>query len=108
MTYQFSDELADGSIIESLICNIPIGGMVIYGHDLTVIDGNRRLSTIAKFINGDYPLTNMVYSPQFNGAFYKDLPAWLHRRIMDTEVECIWIQHCQSLVLNDLISRYKK
>lgn len=90
-------------LIESLILNIPVP-VVFISQDVdvddevgestsryTVIDGQQRLTAIYDFLNGKFALQDLETLPELNGAFYKDLPPFLTRRLDERTIKCLRI-----------------
>ena len=90
-------------LIESLILNIPIP-VVFISQDVdvdeevsdsapryTVIDGQQRLTAIYEFMTNSLSLEGLETLSELNGAFYKDLPPFLTRRLEERTVKCLRI-----------------
>jgi hypothetical protein len=90
-------------LIESLILNIPIP-VIFLSQDVdvddevedttsryTVIDGQQRLTAIYEFLKGKYSLQSLETLNELNGAFYKDLPSFLIRRLEERTIKCLRI-----------------
>ena len=90
-------------LIESLILNIPIP-IVYISQDVdvddetedelarySVIDGQQRLTAIYNFFNGSYALQSLEVLSELNGAYYKDLPPFLIRRLEERTIRCLRI-----------------
>lgn len=90
-------------LIESLILNIPIP-VIFLSQDVdvdeevddstsryTVIDGQQRLTAIYEFLKGKYSLDGLETLSELNGAYYKDLPSFLFRRLEERTVKCLRI-----------------
>ena len=91
-------------LIESLILNIPIPVIFISqdvdvddelatenGSRYTVIDGQQRLTAIHSFIKNEMCLEGLETLSELNGAFYKDLPPFLIRRMEERTIKCLRI-----------------
>lgn len=81
-------------LIESLITNCPIP--VIYlsqGTDeiFSVIDGNQRLTSILKFLDGKYELHGLTTFPELDGFKFSDLDPRFQRHIKNRTLRCICI-----------------
>ncbi|MEO0769288.1 MAG: DUF262 domain-containing protein [Cyanobacteria bacterium J06649_4] len=96
-------EETSSRLIESLILNIPIP-IIYLSQDVdidtetyeeesrySVIDGQQRLTAIVRFFNNDFPLTGLEALNELEGAFYKDLPPFLVRRLEERTIKCLRI-----------------
>lgn len=90
-------------LIESLILNIPIP-IIFISQDVdvddevgdtapryTVIDGQQRLTAIFDFMTNNLELEGLETLSELNGAFYKDLPPFLTRRLEERTIKCLRI-----------------
>jgi uncharacterized protein with ParB-like and HNH nuclease domain len=89
-------------LIESLILNIPIP-IIFISEDVdvdeevsdvsryTVIDGQQRLTAIFDFMKSNMALESLEILSELNGAFYKDLPPFLIRRLEERTIKCLRI-----------------
>lgn len=71
-------------LIESLIINVPIPPIFLYEdsyNHFEVMDGLQRLTAIADFYAGLYPLTSLEEWPELNGRVYQTLPEQVRRGI---------------------------
>lgn len=91
-------------MIESLILNIPIPYVYISldvdvdeeidedeQYRYSVIDGQQRLTAIYNYLKNKYPLTDLEVLDNLNGAYYKDLPPFLVRRLEERTLKCLRI-----------------
>uniref|UniRef100_UPI003F4940F4 DUF262 domain-containing protein n=1 Tax=Cupriavidus taiwanensis TaxID=164546 RepID=UPI003F4940F4 len=89
-------------LIESLILNIPIPIIFISqdvdvdeettnGARYTVIDGQQRLTAIFEFMKNKLSLEGLEALSELNGAYYKDLPPFLTRRLEERTIKCLRI-----------------
>ncbi|MEM5432816.1 DUF262 domain-containing protein [Cupriavidus oxalaticus] len=89
-------------LIESLILNIPIPIVFISqdvdvdeeatnGARYTVIDGQQRLTAIFEFMKNKLSLEGLETLSELNGAYYKDLPPFLTRRLEERTIKCLRI-----------------
>lgn len=101
--HRWSNE-ASSRLVESLILNIPIPYVYIsqdvdVDDDIedegvsrySVIDGQQRLTAIYEFITGKFNLSGLEVLSSLNGMFYKDLPAFLVRRLEERTIKCLRI-----------------
>ncbi|OAJ58383.1 hypothetical protein A6V36_05520 [Paraburkholderia ginsengiterrae] len=89
-------------LIESVILNIPIP-VIFISQDVdvdeeaagnpryTVIDGQQRLTAIFDFMKNELPLSELETLSELNGAYYKDLPPFLIRRLEERTIKCLRI-----------------
>lgn len=105
--YQRKHRWEDGAsskLIESLILNIPIPYVYISldidvdeeidedeQYRYSVIDGQQRLTAIYNYLKNQYPLVDLEVLDNLNGAFYKDLPPFLVRRLEERTLKCLRI-----------------
>ncbi|QRN33133.1 DUF262 domain-containing protein [Pectobacterium brasiliense] len=96
---------ASSKLIESLILNIPIPYVYISldvdvddeiddddgQYRYSVIDGQQRLTAIYNFLKNKYPLVGLEVLDSLNGAYYKDLPPFLVRRLEERTLKCLRI-----------------
>lgn len=90
-------------LIESIILNIPIPVIFISqdvdvddeisdaGSRYTVIDGQQRLTAIFDFMTNAMALEGLETLPELNGAYHKDLPPFLTRRLEERTIKCLRI-----------------
>lgn len=90
-------------LIESIILNIPIPVIFISqdvdvddeigesGARYTVIDGQQRLTAIYEFMTNSMCLEDLETLSELNGAYYKDLPPFLTRRLEERTIKCLRI-----------------
>lgn len=89
-------------LIESLILNIPIP-VIFISQDVdvdeeatdsaryTVIDGQQRLTAVYEFMKNKLALDGLETLSELNGAYYKDLPPFLTRRLEERTIKCLRI-----------------
>ncbi|MBA0199481.1 MULTISPECIES: DUF262 domain-containing protein [Pectobacterium] len=97
---------ASSRLIESLILNIPIPYVYISldidvddeisadddeQYRYSVIDGQQRITAIYEFMKNNFPLTGLDVLSPLNGAYYRDLPAFLIRRLEERTIKCLRI-----------------
>jgi hypothetical protein len=100
--HRWSEETSS-RLIESLILNIPIP-LIYLSQDVdvdtetydeeyrySVIDGQQRLTAIVEFFNNKYSLTGLDALKELEGAYYKDLPPFLIRRLEERTIKCLRI-----------------
>ncbi len=100
--HRWTDETSS-RLIESLILNIPIP-IIFISQDVdvdeevsdvasryTVIDGQQRLTAIFDFMKSKMALQNLEILSELNGAYYKDLPPFLIRRLEERTIKCLRI-----------------
>ncbi len=100
--HRWSDETSS-RLIESLILNIPIP-LIYLSQDVdvdeedsddnarySVIDGQQRLTAITKYLSNEFALSDLQTLKELDGAFYKDLPPFLIRRLEERTIKCLRI-----------------
>lgn len=100
--HRWGDETSS-RLIESLILNIPIPFIYISqdvdvdeeidseSSRFSVIDGQQRLTAIYNFFENKYQLQGLEVLDKLNGAFHKDLPPFLMRRLEERSIRCLRI-----------------
>ena len=76
-------------LIESLLLRIPIPVFYVAADEnenWSVVDGVQRMSTIYKFVRGEFPLSQLEYLLQLDGLKYSALPRSMQRRIGETQL----------------------
>ena len=76
-------------LIESLLLRIPIPVFYVAADEnenWSVVDGVQRMSTINKFVRGEFPLSQLEYLLQLDGLKYGALPRSMQRRINETQL----------------------
>ena len=81
-------------LIESLIIQCPIP--VIYlnqesNETLAVIDGNQRLTSIARYLNNEFTLKGLTAYPELEGLRFHELDPRFQRHIRNRTLRCIVI-----------------
>jgi hypothetical protein len=95
------DPQTSSRLIESLILNIPIP-LIYLSLDVdvdveteesrySIIDGQQRLTAICNFFNNEYALIDLKCLGLLNGFYYRDLPAFLNRRLEERTIKCMRI-----------------
>lgn len=97
------DDETSSKLIESLILNIPIPFIYISqdvdvddeidseSSRFSVIDGQQRLTAIYNFFENKYQLQGLEVLDKLNGAFHKNLPPFLMRRLEERSIRCLRI-----------------
>ena len=76
-------------LIESLLLRIPIPVFYVAADEdehWAVVDGVQRISTIADYVSGEFPLAQLEYREELNGLRFADLPRSMQRRISETQL----------------------
>lgn len=77
------------ALIESLMLRIPIPA-VYFDEDMegnrTVVDGMQRLTSIYRFINGEFQLQGLQYLRKYEGYRFQDMDKKYQLRIEDTQL----------------------
>jgi hypothetical protein len=97
------DNVTSSRLVESLLLNIPIP-LIYLSQDIdldedvednapfySVIDGQQRLRAIVGFLNNELVLEGLTILDDLNGMKYKDIPAFLKRRLEDRTISCLRI-----------------
>lgn len=85
---------AESSIVESIIMRIPVYPFIAAESadgSLDIVDGGERLSTIKRYIYGDFKLLSDFKI--LNGKRISDLPNMLQNRIYDCNLIVYIIEH---------------
>jgi len=80
------NEKQKSRLIESILIKIPIPSFYIDARDESrwiVIDGLQRLSSIIRFVKGEYSLRDLEFLKELEGKYYKDIDRNYQRRIED-------------------------
>lgn len=76
-------------LIESLLLDIPIPPVYfakMSGGKLEVIDGQQRLTTLVKYLKGDFALQKLQRMSSLNGKKFADLDESLQKKIEDAQI----------------------
>lgn len=110
--------VTSSKLMESLILNIPVPTIYL-SQDIdvdeeveddvarySVIDGQQRLTAIYDFMNNSYVLEGLEILEPLNGMYYKNLPAFLIRRLEERTIKCLRIDSTvDSQVKYDIFER---
>lgn len=83
------NEVDKSRLIESLLLRIPIPVFYVAADEdehWAVVDGVQRISTIADYVSGKFPLKQLEYRDELNGLRFADLPRSMQRRIDETQL----------------------
>lgn len=65
------------ALIESFVLNVPVPPVYLaeeeYGN-YSVIDGKQRITSVSKFLRGEFKLRKLERFPELNGMYFDDLP----------------------------------
>jgi hypothetical protein len=73
-------------LIESFLVDIPVPVIYLAKDDsgkYLVIDGVQRLSSVFKFVNGEFALTGLELQPNINKKRFADLPQQIQSKLFD-------------------------
>lgn len=88
------DDAKASRLIESLLLNVPIP-VCYFAEDeegaYEVIDGLQRLTTIKRFLDGEFALTGISVLTELDGKRYNDLAPRDQRRLESRTIRCIVI-----------------
>ncbi len=76
-------------LVESLLLRIPIPVFYVAADEVerwSVVDGIQRMSSINRFVKGEFALKSLEYMQRWNGSRCNDLPLSLQRRINETQL----------------------
>ncbi|ABO34944.1 conserved hypothetical protein [Methanococcus maripaludis C5] len=80
----YYDDIKASEIVESIL--LPrVLGEVIYLHEedsvyYSSIDGKQRILSMIRFINNEFPLTELKKLKELNGKYFRDLDSQLQRK----------------------------
>ena len=89
------DENRQTQLIESVLARIPLPAFYLSEENeeqTIVIDGQQRLTTIFRFIEGELVLRGLYLLPELNGKRFSDLEGKLQRRFEATALTCFVLQ----------------
>lgn len=82
-------------LIESILMNIPIPLIYLFEDKKgikQVVDGRQRLTSLKRFLNNEFKLTQLKVKSEHNGKTFKELPAELQAKIEDYQINAYVIQ----------------
>jgi hypothetical protein len=91
--YVWTNKLAS-RLIESIILNVPIPPCYLSQNEefeLDVIDGQQRLFSIYRFLDNQFPLSNLEVLQELNGLRFHEVPNRLQRQIRTHTLRCVLI-----------------
>lgn len=94
------DHTRQSKLIESVLLGLPLPSIYLSQYKdgrLTVVDGLQRLTTIKRFLNNEFKLTNLEYLVNCNDKTFAELESVLsplrYRRFGQTQVMCFVIDY---------------
>ncbi|NEO47608.1 MAG: DUF262 domain-containing protein [Moorea sp. SIO4A3] len=108
------DEKRQSKFIESVLLGLPIPYIFvadIYDPEndlgrLEIVDGTQRIRTLARFLNNELTLTNLVKLNKLNGFRYTDLPLARQRRFKRSTLRMIQLtEKADEEVRRDMFER---
>lgn len=116
LSYQRSDEQWNGiqqsCFIDSVMREIDIPKIIIAENEGTsfVVDGKQRLTTLKKFFENEFHLSNKVEcaseNGKYNGNAFDELPEEMQSKIKKTEIEVVYYKDCSIDDIKMLFKRY--
>lgn len=96
-------------LIESIIVGIPIGMVTVTVSNKRVVDGSKRIEAIVGYINGEFALRgDLVYLNGLADKFFDELPAYIQRKILETQVIVLTVRPgVPQATIDDLLLRIK-
>jgi len=92
--YIWSDRKAS-RLIESLIIQCPIPVLYLNRRSdeiLEVIDGNQRVNSLRKFLDGQYFLTGLTAFAELHGSYFDSLDQVFQRQIKNRTIRCVIVE----------------
>lgn len=82
-------------LVESVLARIPLPVVYLSEEDedhVLVIDGQQRLTTLFRFLDGKLVLKDLVLLPEFEGKTFSELDGKTQRRFENTAITCFIVQ----------------
>jgi hypothetical protein len=82
-------------LIESLILQCPIPVVYLNRRSdeiLEVVDGNQRISSLRRFLDGQFALTGLTAYPELDGDKYDHLDPKFQRQVKNRTIRCVIIE----------------
>jgi uncharacterized protein with ParB-like and HNH nuclease domain len=92
--YVWSERKAS-RLIESLVLQCPIPVIYLNRRDdeiLEVVDGNQRVNSLKRFIDGNFTLSGLTAYPELAGQGFDQLDSKLRRQIKNRTIRCVIIE----------------
>ncbi|MBO4521387.1 MAG: DUF262 domain-containing protein [Alphaproteobacteria bacterium] len=86
----------NAELVESIMMGIPIPIIYLFEDEKgirQVVDGRQRLACITNFMDNKFKLVDLSILGEYNGYYFKDLPAVLQSKIEDYQVIVYTVQH---------------
>jgi len=94
------DKTRQSKLIESILLGLPLPSIYLSQYEdgrLTIVDGLQRLTTIKRFMDNDFSLTNLEYLKECNGKKFNQLDGILSplriRKFGQTQIMCFVIDY---------------
>jgi hypothetical protein len=90
------DNAKSSRLIESVLLDVPLPTIYLVEEEdgkESVIDGQQRLTSFFKFLDGELPLSGLRILPELNGKRFADLDAESKRRFKKATLRTITIQN---------------
>ncbi len=108
--YVYTEDKAS-RLVESALMLIPLPTIYLCEEEnnvYSVIDGQQRIMSFIKFVDGDFALKGLTSLTELNGKYYKDLDAELQMIIDDTTFRTILIAKESSDAKYDIFERLNR
>ena len=86
--YIYNDKQAS-KLIESFLIGIPIPTVYLCeteDESYDVIDGQQRLTSVARYLNNNFALTGLSSLPELNGKLFKDLDKPIQKKLKSSTI----------------------
>jgi hypothetical protein len=86
------DNIKNSLLLESIMIGIPIDSFFINAaisftpNKWTIINGNKRLLALKRYIDGVYQLEGLDYLHDMDGKYFDEIPRYCQRRLQETRL----------------------
>ena len=91
--YIYNDKQAS-KLIESFLIRIPIPSVYLcqeYDESYSVIDGQQRLTSVARYLNNEFALTGLTTLSELNGKIFKNLDKSIQKKLKSSKINAVVI-----------------